>query len=132
MSFDQLDAMARLGAGELRGAYLGRKQRIELRARAKRLRAKNSLEKARIRADAAKEMANLETRTYTAMIAAQKAQARAKATRHAAGEYTYGERIGKVARGAADIGGTFFKGLITLDKPTRRRSARKSTRRRGK
>ena len=61
MRFDRLRAMASLGAGELRGAYLDYKQQIVRKAELKRQKAKNDITRARIKAEAAKEMADLET-----------------------------------------------------------------------
>ena len=118
---DRLQAAAALGLGELRGAYNDRKRRIELEAENKRQKAKTAIERARIKAVKAKELADLETAMYEARIAAQQAQAKAKKTRQAAGVYTPGERIGRVAHGTAVAAKGFYTGLTTSDPKRRRR-----------
>jgi len=121
---DQLQAYAALGKGELRGAYLDHKRQIKLKADHKRAQAKTRIATAKIKADEAKEMADLEAAMYQAQIAAQNARKLAKALRHQAGHYTVGERFGQFAGGAYKVGGAFVKGLTTPE--------RKSTRRRRK
>ena len=125
---ERLKAMAELGAGELRGAYLDRKQEIRDKAESKRQQAKSRIELARIKAVEAKEMADLESAMYGAQIAAQNAKKRAKQLRHQAGHYTPGERLGTVGRGATGVGVRFVKGLMTPD--TARRTTRKPARKR--
>lgn len=122
---DRLRAMAALGSGELRGAYRERKRTIRLEADHKRLKAKTRIEVARIKAMEAKEMADLETAMYNAQIAAMRAKEQAKRVRHTAGVYTPRERIGKLARGAAHIGGAFYRGLTAPNGSTRRRSTKR-------
>jgi len=122
--------MAELGAGELRGAYLDRKQAIRDKAESKRQQAKGKIELARIKAVEAKEVADLESAMYGAQIAAQNARKHAKQLRHQAGHYTPRERLGQASRGATGIGVRFVKGLMTPD--TARRTSRKTTKRHGK
>ena len=117
---DRLQAAAELGMGELRGAYNDRKRRIELRAATQREEAKTAIEKARVKAVKAREMADLECAMYEARIAAQQAQARAKKARHTAGVYTPGERLGRGARGVTSAAKGFYKGLTTSDSKRRR------------
>lgn len=100
---DRLRAAAALGLGELRGAYDRRKKAIELKAEQERAKAKTALERERIKAVKVKEMADLESDLYKAILAGQQAQAKAKQLRQSAGVYTSGERFGKVARGVGGI-----------------------------
>ena len=125
MSFDQLRAAAQLGRGQLRGVYLDRKQRIRLKAATKRQNAKTRLELARIRAQEAKELADLEASVYQAEIAAQNAAKKAKELRHQAGHYTTGEQFVRVGRNVAKVSGAFVRGLTTSDSAARRRASRK-------
>ena len=129
---DRLQAAAALGMGELRGAYNDRKREIALKARHKRQLAKTKIERERIKAVEAKEMADLERGMYEAKLAAQQAQERTRLARRATGTYTPGERLGMFARGAVGVGrgavvvgGAFYKGLQTPPKKratTRKRS----------
>lgn len=118
--FDRLNAMARLGAGELRGAYLDRKQEIRDKAAARRMQTKSRIELARIKANEAKEVADLESAMYQAKINAQNAQKRAKQLRHQAGDYTAGEQVGRTVRGVSNVGVAFVRGLMNPDAAARR------------
>lgn len=128
MSLDQLKAYAALGKGEIRGYYIDRKRKINLKAQRRRANTKSRLVIMKIKADKAKEMAELEESTYLAMVAAQKAKAKAKAARHAAGEYTTAERLTMAGRGVATIGGAFFRGLTAPPPKARRRKTTKRQR----
>lgn len=121
---DRLKAMAELGSGELRGAYQEKKQEIKAKADAKRQLAKTKIGLARIKADEAKEMADLEAAMYQAQIAAQNAQKRAKQLRHQAGHFTVGERLGQAGRGAAGVGVGFVRGMMNPDAAARRATER--------
>ena len=120
--FSRLAAMAQLGRGELLTAYQERKREIEAKAAYKRQQAKTKLQKAKVMAERATEMAELESARYQAEIDMQNAQARAKALRHKAGHYTFGERMTRFARGASDVGQSFVKGFAEGSSSTRRRT----------
>ena len=121
---DRLSAAARLGAGELRGAYQDRKARIRLKAQHKRAQAKTKIQRAKIKYEEAKEMADLEAEMYNAKIAMQNAQRRAKELRHQAGSYTAAERFSGIVEGAAGMGYHFARGFAHPKgrRPTGRRA----------
>ena len=121
--FSRLNAVARLGAGELRSAYQEHKRQIEFKAKQKRARAKTAIERARIRAEEAKEMADLKSAMYQAQINAQNAQKRAKQLRHQAGHYTVGERATRFAQDTYKVGRSFAQGFASGSKSTRKRSS---------
>jgi len=122
---DRLKAMAELGAGELRGAYLEKKQEIKAKADVKRQMAKTRIGLARVKAVEAKEMADLEAAMYEAEIAAQNAKRHTKQLRHQAGHYTVGERLGIAGRGAAGVSVGFVRGLMADPKRVPRKPARR-------
>ena len=103
--------MAQLGRGELLTAYQERKREIEAKAEYNRRQARTRLQAAKVKADKAREMTELESARYQAEIDMQNAQARAKALRHKAGHYTVGERMTRFARGASNVGQSFIKGF---------------------
>lgn len=124
---DQLSAAAELGKGELRGVYQDLKRGIKTKAQYKRQQAKSRIQAAKVKAEEALEMADLEAAMYQAEINAQNAQERAKQLRQQAGHYTFGERLEEAGRGAVKIGGAFIKGLMTSDKSARRKSTKRSS-----
>jgi hypothetical protein len=122
---DRLRAYAELGSAELRAAHADRKRRIELRADQRRQEAKTRIEKERVKAQKAKELADLEREMYEARLAAIQARDRAKRARHAAGVFTPAEHMVRVARGATEVSKAFYKGF-TKPQPRRRSTRRKS------
>lgn len=120
-TLDQLRAKAALSRGELRGAYNERKKRIELEAKHRRRDAKTVIARQRIKAEEAKEMADLEREMYEAKLAAIQAKEKAKKARHAVGAFTPSERLGRFVRGAGATTGAFYRGLTTPDSKRRRR-----------
>lgn len=137
--FDRLRAMAALGAGELRGAYLERKQEIGARARVKRQQAKGRIARVKVKADEAKEMAELEAAMYQAQIDAQSAQDKARELRRRAGHYTVGEKISRFVGGTGAAGqiirglGRVGAGIVDTSEPRSRKRAmgRSGTRKSG-
>jgi len=121
---DQLKAAAMLGKSELRGIYRERKKEIEAKAELKRRQAKTRIEAAKVKADKAKEMADLEAAMYQAEINQQLAEERAKQLRRRAGHYTVGERFGRFAGDAYKVGASFVRGLREEPKRTRRTTKR--------
>ena len=131
--------MAQLGRGELLTAYQERKREIEAKAEYKRSQARTRLQTAKVKAEKAREMAELEAARYQAEIDMQNAQARAKALRHKAGHYTVGERMTRFMRDASNVGQSFVKGVAegsrstsTMKKKTTTTRKRKTTTRRKK
>lgn len=122
---DQLTATAMLGRGELRRVYQDRKRKIEAKAKAKRAQAKGRIAAAKIKAEEAKELADLEAAMYQAQINAQNAQKRAKELRHQAGVYTPGEHVGRLAGDVYKVGKSFVGGLMTEPKKQRRTTRRR-------
>jgi uncharacterized protein YlxW (UPF0749 family) len=108
----RLNAMAQLGKGELRGAYLERKKEIKARADFRRQQTKSRILASKIKADEAKEMAELESAMYQAQINAQNAQKKAKTLRHQAGHFTAGERVGIFSKDAYKVGRSFVGGFV--------------------
>ena len=121
---DQLKAYAALGRGELRGIYQERKKEIEAKAELKRRQAKTRIEAAKVKADKAKEMADLEAAMYQAEIDQQLAEEQAKQLRHRAGHYTVSERFGRFVSDASKVSSSFVRGLREEPKRTRRTTKR--------